>query len=242
MLRCKCKPSWLQFSLLLFSLQAIELLIEGLLAGCLVFYINTPCVSIFTPSPWIHEQHILWDTCLTFAHLLSPWCCVRFSFHSALYFLTLSISDWGAPPSVANASDAESDVISICLQTHARRSSSSTRTFDSDVASYGLMTHLNESSWWEPQALWSIKNEKEKASREQFPPLLPGPPFENQRPLERQKLSFSVSNVLIKDLWRSLLHSAIFAGESKKEHDQLLHMVLCMPAADSSIVLTPVRL
>lgn len=56
-------------------------------------------------------------------------------------------------------------------------SGSSTRTFDSDVASYGLMTHLNESSWWEPQALWSIKNEKEKARREQFPPSLPGPPL-----------------------------------------------------------------
>lgn len=195
-------------------------------------------------SPYSHLHH---ESMSNIFFRILAWCSpiyslpdavVVFSFHSALYFFTLSISDWGSPPSVANASD----VISICLQTHTRHSSSSTRTFDSDVASYGLMTHLNESSWWEPQALWSIKNEKEKARREQFPPLLPGPPFENQRPLERQKLSFSVSNVLIKDLWRSLLHSTIFAGESKKEHNQLLHMVLCMPAADSSIVLTPVRL
>lgn len=83
-----------------------------------------------------------------------------------------------------------------------------------------------------------LRRGKKKQAGSSSLPYCPAP-FEDHPMSESQKLFFCVSKALMKDLWWSLLHSAVFAGESKKEHDQLLHLVLCMLAIDSSIVLTP---
>lgn len=96
---------------------------EGLLA-VFFFPLTQHTVSWITPTFTMRHNHQY--ICINFALLLCSWSCGCFPVSSALFFDSLRPPSTTTPRSVADANDAESGLLLICLPTRGV-SSSSTR-------------------------------------------------------------------------------------------------------------------